>query len=140
MFKDSTPVQSNEETVIGPSVTVEGDFGGEGNIRVEGMVKGSIKTKQNLQIASTAKIHATIEAQNASIAGEVKGNIRIKEALEVLATARITGDIEARTITVASGAMLNGKIMTGDAPSMGAGGAGMPSQKTNQPSVRPQAK
>lgn len=104
----------SEETVIGPSVTVEGDFGGEGNVRVEGTVKGSIKTKQNLHVSAAAKIHASIDAQNASIAGEVKGNIRIKELLEVLATARINGDVEARTLSVAPGATLNGKITVGE--------------------------
>lgn len=114
MFKDTKSDQPNEETIIGPSVTVEGDFGGEGNVRVEGTVKGNIKTKQNLQATPTAKIHASIEAQNASLAGEIKGNIRIKEKLEVLATARIIGDIEARTLTVAPGASINGKVLAGE--------------------------
>src|SRR3990167_677108 len=109
MFKNKDTTSTSEETVIGPSVTVEGDFGGEGNVLVEGTVKGSIKTKQNLRIAPTAKIHASLEAQSAAIAGEVRGNVRIKDLLEVLATAHIVGDVEARTLTVASGAFL--KIM-----------------------------
>jgi cytoskeletal protein CcmA (bactofilin family) len=33
------------ETVVGPSVHVEGDFASEGNIIVKGMVSGNVKTE-----------------------------------------------------------------------------------------------
>ncbi|MFA4872524.1 MAG: polymer-forming cytoskeletal protein [Patescibacteria group bacterium] len=115
MFHDSSKIGKNDETIIGATVKLEGDFVGENNVVVEGTVRGSMKTKQNLRITPNSKIFASIEAQNATIAGEVHGNIKIIEQLELLSTARINGDIEAKAISVANGAVINGKISMGNA-------------------------
>ncbi|MBT4495313.1 hypothetical protein HOC73_01045, partial [bacterium] len=49
MFKEEKRNSSDSiETVIGPSVKVEGDFSGQGDIVVEGIVLGSLKTKGHL--------------------------------------------------------------------------------------------
>ena len=114
MFHNSTKLTKNDDTIIGATVKLEGDFVGESNVVVEGTVRGSMKTKQNLRIAQNAKIFASIEAGNATIAGEVHGNVKIIEQLELLSTARINGDIEAKAISVANGAVLNGKISMGN--------------------------
>lgn len=50
MFKETPPAINEIETVIGPSVKVEGDFVTEGNMIVEGTICGSIKTSKNLKI------------------------------------------------------------------------------------------
>ncbi|PIP18109.1 MAG: cell shape determination protein CcmA [Parcubacteria group bacterium CG23_combo_of_CG06-09_8_20_14_all_35_9] len=97
------------ETIIGPSVKVEGDFSGEGNVVVEGVVNGTLKTKQNLTVGEHAKISADVEAINAEISGQVKGNIKAKEKLELTNTAKIFGDIEAKILIVKAGAIFNGK-------------------------------
>lgn len=116
MFKtqtggDTTGVQGREnaETIIGPSVKVEGDFSGEGNVIVEGVVMGSLTTQQNLSVAETAKITADVEAQNAFIAGEINGNLTIHEKLDIAATARVHGDIQAKILSITPGAILNGR-------------------------------
>lgn len=98
------------ETIIGPSVHMEGDFAGEGNVRVEGIARGSLKTKGDLWVAPGAKIYAAVEALNATILGEVKGNMKIVEQLNLRATARVAGDVEAKNLTVESGALINGKV------------------------------
>jgi cytoskeletal protein CcmA (bactofilin family) len=97
------------ETIIGPSIKVKGNFQGQGNIIIEGIVEGNVKTNNFLLVGNKAKITANIEAKEAQIGGEVKGNIKVKENLEVLATAKILGDVEANLISIAKGAILNGK-------------------------------
>ncbi len=99
------------ETVVGPSVNVEGDFASEGNIIVKGTVAGSVRTSKHLSVELGAKIMANVRAGGAQIAGEVKGNIKIKESLELTSTARIMGDIEAKVLVVAAGALISGKVM-----------------------------
>jgi cytoskeletal protein CcmA (bactofilin family) len=76
MFKNNnkTKQMQDVETVIGPSVKVEGDFEGTGDMIVDGIVVGNLKTKNFLQVGKEAKIKANIEAQNAYISGEVVGN------------------------------------------------------------------
>jgi len=98
------------ETVVGPSVNVEGDFASEGNIVVKGSVAGSVHTSKHLVVEPGARIMANVRAGSAQIAGEVKGNMKIKEDLEILATARILGDIEVKVLAVEPGALIFGKI------------------------------
>lgn len=105
------------ETVIGPSVKVKGDFNGQGNIIVEGIVDGSLKTNGNLEVGKTAKITADVEAKEAKIGGQISGNVKIKGFLEVTATAKISGDIETSGLSIERGAVFNGKcVMVNSGP------------------------
>ena len=99
------------ETVVGPSVNVEGDFSSEGNIIVKGMVAGSVHTSKHLSVEQGAKIMANVRAGSAQVAGEVKGNMKVKEVLELTSTARILGDLEVKTLIVEAGALISGKVM-----------------------------
>lgn len=110
------PAQEGDtiETVVGPSVNVEGDFSSEGDIIVKGSVTGTVYTSRLLLVEQGAKISANVQAGSAKIAGEVKGNMRIRETLELSSTARVLGDVEVRTLSVEPGAVLYGKVtMTG---------------------------
>lgn len=109
-------VANEFETIIGPSVKVKGDFNGQGNIIVEGVVEGNLKTNGNLEVGKTAKITANVEAKEAKIGGQISGNVKIKGFLEITATARIFGDIETSSLSIERGAILNGKcVMTAGA-------------------------
>ena len=100
----------NIETIIGPSVKVEGDFKGEGDLIIEGILVGNLQTKNNLKIGQNAIVEAEVKANNAFISGKVKGNISVKGKLEVTSTAVILGDIKAQIISIESGALLKGKL------------------------------
>lgn len=97
------------ETIIGPSVKVKGNFSGAGNMVVEGILEGSLKTGGHLIVGEKAKISGNIEAQAAQINGEVAGNIKVEGALEIAASAKINGDLEMAELAVARGASVNGK-------------------------------
>lgn len=100
-----------KETVVGPSVSVEGDFGSNSNIIIRGTVSGRVHTSKHLKVESGAKITASVEAGTATIAGEVHGNIKIKDILEITATAKILGDIEVKKLVIKEGALFCGKII-----------------------------
>jgi len=102
------------ETIIGPSVQVEGNFVANGDIVIEGTVSGSIKTEKNLKVGAGAKIFAEISAANAVIAGEIQGNITIKDNLELTPTARLFGDVKTKILVVGSGAVLQGRCSAGE--------------------------
>lgn len=98
------------ETVVGPSVVVEGDFASEGNILVKGTVSGNVKTGKLLTVESGAKILANIKAGNAVISGSVKGNVRVDDRLELTESAQVSGDVSCNTLVIAAGALLYGKV------------------------------
>jgi len=109
VFNKDTSKEDGTDTIIGPSVKVEGNFVSNGNIVIEGEVKGSIKTKKNLMVGESAKIDANINVNNALVSGEIKGNVKVKEKLQLTKTAKISGDVETKILSVAEGAILNGK-------------------------------
>ena len=98
------------ETVVGPSVNVEGDFASEGNIIVKGSVAGSVHTSRHLSVEQGAKILANVRSGSARIAGEVKGNVKVKDTLELTGTAKVLGDIEVKTLVIEAGALICGKV------------------------------
>jgi cytoskeletal protein CcmA (bactofilin family) len=110
MFKnqEGAMLEKETETIIGPSVKVEGDFHGEGSIVVEGQVTGTLKTNQDLRIGTNAKIKADLEAANIYISGEVVGDLYVKGKTELKSTAKVTGNIKTKIISIDAGASLNG--------------------------------
>jgi cytoskeletal protein CcmA (bactofilin family) len=110
-FEELESVAGGEETetIIAAGVRVDGNFNSRGNVMIEGIVKGSIKTDKDLTIGEKAKIFAAISATNIFIAGEAQGNIKATGRLELSPSARVFGDIEVKTLVVAPGAVLNGK-------------------------------
>lgn len=108
-----TPGQKEAETIIGPTVKVKGNFHGQGNIIIEGIVEGSVKTTNHLLIANKAKIMANVEAKEAKIGGRVDGSIKVDGYLELDSTAIINGDIDASKLSVEKGAIINGNCRMG---------------------------
>lgn len=120
MFQKTHPYESpvlepsispdDVETVVGPSVHVEGDFSSEGNILVKGIVSGSVKTSKVLTVEPGAKIFANVKAGSAIISGEIKGNAKVTDRLELTASARLMGDVECKVLVVEAGALIHGKV------------------------------
>lgn len=116
LFQNNENSSQEVETVIGPSVKVDGNFRGEGNVTVDGVVQGSLKTKHDLRIGSTAKVKAEVEALNLHLSGEIKGNVKILEKAVLTSSARIFGNLETKILSVEEGAVINGKCIMSDEP------------------------
>lgn len=102
--------QDEVETVVGPSVHVEGDFSSEGNMLVKGIVSGNVRTSKLFTSEHGSKVLASVKAGNAIISGAVKGNVKVEDRLEITSTAQIAGDIECKVLVVEAGALLRGKV------------------------------
>ena len=101
------------ETVVGPSVKIQGDLKSEGNIKIEGQVNGKVKTSQSLFVVPGAKIMADVWAGNSMIGGEVAGNLKISGHLVLQSTAKIQGDINCSVLRVEDGGQFTGKCIMG---------------------------
>lgn len=111
MFNKNGVSREGIETIIGPSVKIEGNFVCQGGIVIEGEVKGVVSTQGFLEVGDRAMVIADVEAKEAKVGGEIKGNIKIEGYLEVTASAKITGDIEAGSLSIARGAAIKGKCL-----------------------------
>jgi len=104
---------SNSSNIIGKGTILEGSVETYGNIRVEGTVKGDIKTKSKVALGQSSKVDGNILAQNAEVAGEVSGRIEISDQLLLKPTAIVHGDIITNKLIVESGATFNGGCKMG---------------------------
>jgi cytoskeletal protein CcmA (bactofilin family) len=110
--KDFKEINTKEvETIIGPQIKVKGNFHGQGNILIEGMVEGDVKTTNFILVGTKAVIAANIQAKDAKIGGEINGNIKVDGYLEIDSTAKVFGNIEANEISVERGAIINGNCV-----------------------------
>jgi len=104
---------SNSSNIIGKGTIVEGNIETYGNIRIEGKVNGSVKSKSKIALGQSSYVDGNIVAQNAEISGEVKGVVEVSDQLILRPTAVIAGDIITNKLIVESGATFNGSCKMG---------------------------
>lgn len=102
-----------EINIINAGTSIVGDINSEGDLRIDGSVKGSIVVKSKLVIGPSSKIEGNIKAANCDVSGLVNGNMEIGELLSVKATAKIVGDITSQKLVIESGAEFNGRSQMG---------------------------
>lgn len=97
------------ETIVGTSVKLKGNLKSDGDIFVDGIVAGEIKTKGSVKIGPNANVIASIKAKNVSVSGSVQGNIEAGDRLEITQSGRVLGDIAASVLSISAGAVFSGK-------------------------------
>ena len=112
MSKPNLP-ESNSVNLIGSGTTIEGDIKSTGDVRIDGMLIGSINIKGKLVIGATGGIDGEVVCQNADVSGGIKGKITVNELLSLKATAKITGDIIANKLAIEPGANFSGTCSMG---------------------------
>ena len=111
--QDST----NAINIISNRTTIKGDVISDGDLRIDGIVEGSLSIKGKLVIGISGKIVGSINCQNADISGKVEGNIIVKELLLLQNNSAINGDITIGKLSIEPGASFTGKCsMTTNAP------------------------
>ena len=107
---------SNSSNIIGKGTVVQGNIETDGNIRIEGKVEGSVKSKSKIALGQSSYVDGNIVAQNAELSGQVKGVVEVSDQLILRPTAVIDGDIVTNKLLVESGATFNGGCKMGIAP------------------------
>lgn len=109
--KNQLKAESNPNSLnlINAGTEIRGDIISNGDVRIDGILKGTVHTKARLVIGSTGVIEGDIKAQNADVSGNIKGNISVDDLLSLKSTAKIHGDIITRKLIVETGGEFNGK-------------------------------
>jgi cytoskeletal protein CcmA (bactofilin family) len=98
------------ESTIGAKTHIQGTVQGDGGLRIDGVVEGTVEITGNLVVTESAKIRAEIKANNISIAGAVQGNITATR-VEILDTGRVWGDLTVKALLVNEGAYFRGQTI-----------------------------
>jgi cytoskeletal protein CcmA (bactofilin family) len=96
-------------TFLGSQASVDGTIEFQGTIRLDGSVKGKIKSSGGTVIVGEkAIVDAEVFVGTAIIMGEVRGTIDAEERIEVYPPGRVVGDIQAPVISIEEGGLFNG--------------------------------
>jgi cytoskeletal protein CcmA (bactofilin family) len=106
---DPTPPET--KTLIGEHISIKGDIRGEGDLVIEGSVKGSVRLeKYHLIVGSKGKVEAEVSAGNVTVSGRLTGNITALDKVSITKDADFNGEIKAKSISVEDGAYLKAAI------------------------------
>ncbi len=100
-------------TMFGQGTQLTGDVNSDGDIRVDGAVKGVLQSKAKIVIGVTGVVEGDLICQNATIDGKVNGNIMASELVILTKSAFVTGDIQLKKLVVEEGARFSGKCTMG---------------------------
>ncbi len=108
---------SKQPTAIDPNVSINiiskgteiiGDINSTGDMRIEGIVRGSLHCKARIVIGESGEVKGNITANDAVISGKVIGNVMVTENLFLKGTSKILGDLVVGKMVVENGAEFNG--------------------------------
>lgn len=102
--------KGSEEKTIDVDASMQGtlSFKDPVNLRINGKFEGTLETRGNLTIGSTAQVNADITGDNIVVGGRVRGRVTAKDRLTLLPSAIVEGDVYPAKLNVAEGAILEG--------------------------------
>ena len=107
MAKTAEP-ENNKINLIGAGTNIKGDIESAGDIRIDGTLKGNLRTKGKVVIGTTGLIKGEVYCKNSDVEGKVEGKINVQELLALKATSIINGDISAKRLAIEPGAKFTG--------------------------------
>ncbi|MGI6367290.1 MAG: bactofilin family protein [Anaerolineae bacterium] len=97
------------ETVLGTSTDFRGVLKSDGNIRIDGVLQGTIETAGNLVIGPSARIVADIRANAVQVWGQVQGTVKTSGRLEILSSGRVFGEVSVGSMMIDEGGLFRGQ-------------------------------
>ena len=111
--KSSERPISTSATLISPGTVLNGDVKSESDLRIDGTIKGNVRSDSKIIIGPTGFVEGNIEGANADIFGRVSGNVSVKELLQLKEQGNIEGNIIAAKLQIDPTAVFNGKCQMG---------------------------
>jgi cytoskeletal protein CcmA (bactofilin family) len=118
MFNNKKEVTQSKNSII-PTTTshslntlvkgtiVEGTVKSESDIRIDGIIKGSLNCNAKVIIGPSGFIEGEVRCANAVIEGKFEGSLHVTELLNVRENAVVSGDVRTNKLIVQSGAVFN---------------------------------
>ena len=110
---NETSASTSSINLIGNGTVIEGEVKSNGDIRIDGLIKGSVSSKSKVVIGTTGRIEGDIFCQNADISGTIKGKTTVTEMLFLKTSGVINGDIQTGKLVVEVGATFTGSCNMG---------------------------
>lgn len=100
--------ENNTINLIGAGTNIKGDVESAGDIRIDGTLRGNLRTKGKVVIGTTGLVKGEVYCKNSDVEGKIEGKINVNELLSLKATCTILGDIAAKRLAIEPGAKFTG--------------------------------
>ncbi|AEH00912.1 polymer-forming cytoskeletal protein [Lacinutrix sp. 5H-3-7-4] len=112
MFSDNKKMKNENnntsiQNLIAKGTKIVGSFVSEGDIRIDGVIEGDVKTPGKVVVGKTGEIKGSLESSNAYFEGKFSGNLNLSGTLTLKSTAFIEGDVVTQKLAVEPGATFN---------------------------------
>jgi cytoskeletal protein CcmA (bactofilin family) len=110
---------NNEESlatsasIIGAGTTISGNIESNGDIRVDGIIKGNVYSKAKVLVGSSGMIEGDMYCKEADISGQVCGKIVIQGLLVLKGNAVVSGDVHTAKLFIEPTVSFNGQCHMG---------------------------
>ena len=105
--------------LISNGTDITGDIKTNGDIRIDGTLKGNLNTKGKVVIGPTGKVNGEVVCKNSEVSGIVEGKISVGQLLNLKASSKILGDITTSKLSVEPGAIFSGNCKMSDSNNYG---------------------
>lgn len=109
--KQSSPQSAPNSFIsnrINHGTTFEGSIMSDGDLRIEGIIRGTIHTKAKVAIGPTGLIEGDVHCKSADIEGRIVGDLEVSEVLTLKSAAIVEGNIYTAKIVIENGAHFDG--------------------------------
>lgn len=106
-FQPQSPVTA--VNLLSEGTTLTGDLSANSDIRVDGSIKGNIKTSGRVVVGASAHIEGNIDSAGVDVIGNMEGNILSSGMVVLRDKSMFTGVIRSTVVTVEAGAVFNGE-------------------------------
>ena len=96
-------------SVLGEGTEITGEVALTSGLRVEGVIKGKVRSDAILVIGTSGKMDAEINIRRISIDGEFRGMIRASERVEIHKDGKVFGEIYTPCLIIEAGALFEGR-------------------------------
>lgn len=103
----STTTSSGSINTLGAGTTIEGTINADGDIRIDGTLKGTINCKGKIIVGPQGIIDGTMNCKNSVVEGVIKGIITVNNELNIRETAKVSGEVNTGQLMVQPGAVFN---------------------------------
>jgi cytoskeletal protein CcmA (bactofilin family) len=111
--KNTVVNDSSSINLIGTGTSIIGEVIANGDIRIDGTLKGKLTSKGKVVIGSTGVVEGEVTCSNSDVTGTIKGNITVSELLTLKSSANVIGDITTSKLSIEPGANFSGNCSMG---------------------------
>jgi len=94
---------------LGEGAEINGEISFANGLRVDGVVKGKVRSEAILEIGPKGKVDAEVTVRKISVKGEFHGVIQASDRVEIHRDGKVFGDIYSPCLIIEAGAVFEGR-------------------------------